>query len=212
MVLKNSDGSVYAVRSPNPLTKDQFWNELVLHNFVWDFIDTEDTLLKREKPTEKPPKREKQAEKSVEPEKQIEQAPTPEKEPEKPIEVEEQMEEVVIPEPEQEPESFIPIKTSLKEDRRILKNTVIIHCLPFGSGGYGKKFTFEGVIIKREDFGIIFWTPIKIDTLSIVYPSAYVDGGYSFGDYQWWKIDKIQPKNQGFIVHGIISEVQPDFS
>ena len=202
-MLKNKDGTPYTLRSPNPLTKDQFWNELVLHNFVWDYIDAEETIIKREKRLETPHKPVKRI---PEPEKQPELPP----EPEKPsLEISEPVKET---EPVKEVETFIPIRSSLKEDRKILKNTVLIHCLPFKKGGYGKKFAFEGVVSRREDFGIVFWTPVEIETLSVVYPSVYVDGNISFGDYQWWKIDKVSPKNGGFVVHGIVSDIQPDFS
>jgi hypothetical protein len=184
-MLKNSDGSSYKLNGPNPLSKDQVWQELILHNWTWDFINEEAKKPQIEEPIEEPI-----AEPIAEP----------------------IIKELIEPPEIKDSEPVIPITSSLKGERKLLKNMVLVHCLPRTNDGFGKKFIFEAVIIRRESFNIIFWAPIKIIIGSIIYPSVYVDGGNSYGDYQWWKIDKIEPKQQGFLVSGMISDIQPDFS
>ena len=191
-MLKNKDGTPYKLSSPNPLVKDQLWQELVLHNWNWNYIDTDIAKPEPIQPTPEP-------EPELVPEPEPELAPE-ELEPEPELAPEE-----LVPEPEEE---FIPIISSLKGERKLLKNMVLVHCLP----KTGKKFSFEAVILKRGDFGIIFWAPIQIETGSIIYPSVYIDGNRSYGDFQWWKVDKTEPKNQGFLISGMISDIQPDFS
>ena len=180
-MLKNKDGTPYRLNSPNPLVKDQVWDDLVLHNWEWEYIPKN---TPSEKLLEKPP----ELEPIIVPEPKI---PEPE---------------IKITEPD------IPITASLKGDRKLVKNLVVAHCLPKEGSGYGKKFSFEAVILKRADFNIVFWTPIKLELGSIIYPSVKVDGNISYGDYQWWKIDKVESKKQGYLISGMISDVQPDFS
>ena len=203
----NKDGTPFSLRKPNPLLADQDSHDLILHNFFWDYIDEDEAKL----PGNTIIKQEKQLKKEIIPEIKL-----------NPVKIEQEtfdaglqitIETPKIPEVIPEPEiQIIPIKATLKEDKKLLKNTALVHCLPKTNTGYGKKFSFEAVIIKQADFGIVFWTPAKLELLSIVYPSVYVDGNIPFGDYQWWKVNGIEPKKQGYLTSAIVSELQPDFS
>ena len=190
MVLRNKDGSIYKVNGPNPLVKDQNWDEFVLHNWKWDFSEAE-KLTKSEKLKYIPPPVE----------------PVPEEPEEEKVDIPEE-EKVDIPEPVEPKQEVIPIMSSLKGEARLLKNIVLVHCLP----PKGLKFTFEAVIVQRESFHIVFWAPIKLEMGSVIYPSVYVDGNRSLGDYQWWKVNRMEPKKDGFLMSAIISDLQPDFS
>jgi hypothetical protein len=179
-MLRNKDGSPFILNNPNPLVKNQASENLILYNFIWDYLDEEQSKILHQKIEHTP----------------IIHSEEPEKEPEP----------VQIPEPKE-----IIIKTTLKEEKK-LQNTILVYCLPKTASSYGEKFTFEGVFVRREDFSIVLWTPIKLELLSIIYPSRYIDGDIPFGDFQWWKVKEIQEKKQGYLVTAIISEIQPDFS
>ena len=75
--------------------------------------------------------------------------------------------------PLQKPEVIDPeVKEPEEEKPLYLENVVVIHCQPviikehkddlydesYKKNQYGEKFTFEGIIIQREDFMILFWT------------------------------------------------------
>jgi len=83
----------------------------------------------------------------------------------------------------------------------------------YGRAKYGKKFSFEGIIIQRDDLTIQFWTTVQQVTQgSIVFPSKYINRKESCEDYRWWSVQKIVPKSGGFLLHAIPSNVNPDFS
>ena len=194
-MIKKKDGTVYRLNSPNPLVSDQeFWaekDEFIIHNFDWDKTLTELGDFLPSFPLQKP-------------------------EPEEPK----------IIEPEVEPEVIDPeVKEPEEEKPLYLKNVVVIHCQPviikehkddlydesYKKNQYGEKFTFEGIIIQREDFMILFWTNIELTKNSILYPSKYRDG-VKFGDYRWWKVNDMREKSGGFVVQAVVSDYQPDFT
>ena len=213
-MIKKKDGTVYRLNSPNPLVSDQeFWaekDEFIIHNFDWDKTLTElgDFLpsFQLQKPEVIDPE-------AIDPEVESEVEP-----------------EVIDPKsfPLQKPEVIDPEvkEPEVKEEKPLyLKNVVVIHCQPviikehkddlydesYKKNQYGEKFTFEGIIIQREDFMILFWTNIELTKNSILYPSKYRDG-VKFGDYRWWKVNDMREKSGGFVVQAVVSDYQPDFT
>ena len=197
-MIKKKDGTVYRLNSPNPkVSEQQFWAEkdkFIVHNFDWDKAMTELGDFLPTFPLKKP--------EVVEPK-------------------------VVEPEVV-EPEVVEPEATEPEEEAKepvYLKNVVVIHCQPaivqehkddlydesYKKIQYGEKFTFEGIIIQREDVMILFWTNVKLTKDSILYPSKY-RSGVKFGDYRWWKVNEMREKSGGFIVQAVVSDYQPDFT
>lgn len=201
MVIKNKDGTAYRLQSPNPLSKNQedwgFGDEqYVLHNCHWeDEIADGPPVLVAPKLTI--------VDKFVEEQVTIEPQPASE--------------------PEEEPLPESTIKDKLPEG--MLKNMVIMHCLPVILESqkddfydeervikrFGKKFTIEAVIIKREDYQMLFWTTIDLEKGSIVYPSKYVSQ-VKYSEYRWWEVNEKEPKANGHLISSIPSKEQPDFS
>ena len=202
-MIKKKDGTVYRLNSPNPLVSDQeFWSEkdkFIIHNFDWEKTLTELGDFMPSFPLQKP------STEVIEPETEV-----------KPIEPEV---EPIEPEPETDSE------VDTKEKPLYLKNVVVIHCQPvitrehkddlydesYTKTQYGEKFTFEGIIIQREDFMILFWTNVELTKNSILYPSKYRDG-VKFGDYRWWKVNDMREKSGGYVVQAVVSDYQPDFT
>ena len=215
MPLKNKDGTVYQLSSPNPLVKSQKWveDDLIFHNLEWKTINIPDKaeLLpfvsdfktpKVEKPSSQTP---------------LVNAKLP-----KPV-----IEPVTVDEP-------VPVSVTVSVTEPVIKkpeikvqqeNVVVMHCLPVVSINkeddlygerykkieYGEKFTFESVMVQREDLYMIFWTNVNLVKNSIVFPSKYKTGT-KFGDYRWWKVGDKKERAGGWMIQAIISEDQPDFS
>ena len=107
------------------------------------------------------------------------------------------------------------------------KKIVMFWCLPFeikyaeddlygdqyAIPGYGKKFTFEGIIISKNDLEMTFWTNVShLSEKSIVFPTRYVFKNESYNEFRWWKIQEIIPKGPGWAMRCVISDITPDFS
>ncbi len=213
-MLKNKDGTVYKLRTPNYLAKEQImWGKnepLTMHNFD-KWLDNQSLSIQ---------------EKSVVPEpiiipKEEVSSPLSEKDL---LASEKQVEEVMpalantsVP---QEPPKIEQKSIKIKE-----KNICIMHCLPAiieehkdelydevkRTMRYGEKFTFEAVVIQRSDLVMSFWTNIKLEERTIIYPKVYKDGT-KFGDFRWWQISSMQEKSQGYLYETIVADYQPDFS
>jgi len=199
MVLKNKDGSVYKLRSPNPIGKkqDEGWkkDEIVLHNFSWGESKVDDITPLNPYSTIANPK------------------PDP------------------VPDPAPIPEikysvDTIPVETPQPQPSSKFKVTVSFYCLPaevktvkdtlygeiYQRRTYGKKFSFEAIVIEATDLKIRFWSTIdKLSKGSIVYPYRYSDG-QPYSEYRWWEIYLIEEKSGGFLIEAAPSKDQPDFS
>lgn len=194
MAIKNKDGSIYRLKGPNPLVKEQSWpkpEEVAYYNFTWPEIRLEDEVQI------------------------ITQLSTPQ------------------PPPEKTPATKItPIQEKTK-----FKNVVLVYCLPvittqksdplygdsYEKTEYGEKFSFEAMLLERNDLSITLWTnhtmstpngPVNtaeyITKNSIIYPAKYADGA-RFGDFRWWKIDTMLPQHNGLSIRAVITSVQPSF-
>jgi len=218
MALKNKDGTVYQLNRPNPITKEQdFWetdeSKYVLHNCDWtpDMVAGEEAARPLKSDFHVPD--------------EVAVAEEPARKAEPVFEIPQQMD---IPSPPVEskpPVQEEPKKRSIPDS--VLKNSMIFWCLPhtseiktdglyeesYGVGRFGKKFTFEGVMVERGDLAIRFWTTVKQVTKgSIVYPSRYTHRNEECKDYRWWKVQGVMPKSTGWLIYAVLSDITPDFS
>lgn len=191
MVIKNKDGSIFVLSKPNPLTRNQEWENLILYNCHWRGEVVPDVYkkpLKMDLPKVELP--------SIE----IPEPKSPE--------------EVVVEVPKQ---GFsektlknivkvycLPANVIIEKDELYDEERQTIQ--------YGDKFAFEAVVIERGDLQIRLWTMHLLDRQSIIFPSVYVKGDINFGDYRWWKVNTIEEKSGGYIITAIPSDTQPDFS
>ena len=207
-MIKNQDGTPYELRKPNPLMKNQeSWKsneEIELHNCAW-----EKTITTPKQTAVKP----------IEGDFNIRTSEI--KDDFIPI-MEAQIEPEPEPLPELEPE---PLPEQLKIPKTIDQKIVIIHCLPaiiqiikdalYGDERenitYGAKFTFEGIIVNRNDLTLQFWTNLQLIKNSIIFPSKYKTG-IKFGGYRWWEVVHTELKTGGYITHCVPSQLQPDFT
>ena len=213
MVIKNKNGSEYRLKGPNPIMKNQnLWDNFEIHNMNFDeTIDhfkktTNKTVLlnlnKYEITIEDKSPKIKEAKQEIK------------------QEVKEEIKQEVKEEIKQEFKE--EIKQEFKEEiKQEVKNSqikkTIIHCLPANVSikedslygdvkkiiKYGEKFTFDAVLLEITDFQISFWTNIKIENESIIYPKN--------SDKRWWKIINSEVKFDGNIFHAKISSITPNF-
>jgi hypothetical protein len=176
MTIKDKDGKPYKLSGPNPLRLSQ--ND-------WDKSQVElinmqwnGTSVKQEKEQQKP----------------IQKYITP---------VTTESNEVIEPPKQQEQPS---IKKTVFLCLPILKNVTSddLYGINQVTTSFGKKYTFEAIIIDENDLMLSFWTSIDISNDSIVFPR-------SFGK-RWWKISSRQAINGGFSYSAITSDINPDFS
>jgi hypothetical protein len=152
MPIRNKDGTLYKISTPNPLMKNQEIKEewYTVHNFD---TPNNETLVYDEpvKPVKLP---------DPAPEAKRE-APVPIPEPPVPPPVEEKKE--VIPQEDKLlchclPAKLIEVKDAVYDEVR-MKLT------------YGEKFRFEAVPVRLSDMGYTLWTNIMIENGSIIYSS-----------------------------------------
>lgn len=213
MAISNRDGSVYVIKSPNPLVKEQEkWDssKLVFHNFTWEEIRANAApRMKRQEP------------------KKMSDLPPPLPEP-APVEKREEKKAEYVPTQQPDDKTF---------DLPHIKYKVISHCLPaivqkkkdslYGESwerlSYGKKIVFPLIVVEANDFSFDFWTSdpnAQITERSIVYPFSYEvyneeTGSYDrvpYDEYRWWKVSSKEQKEGGWLFRSVPSEIQPDFS
>jgi hypothetical protein len=229
MPIKNKDGTVYKLKEPNPLVKEQEWglldSELIFHNFDWtdktisadsnpnplssDF-EVKDKVVS-DFPEIKAEPKETEVMTGDDFLKGVEEATTE-------AEIDD-VENVVLKDPE-------PIKAPESNPSNAkLKNVVIMHCSPaeirereddlygdiYKTIQYGEKFTFESVILERNDLYIRFWTNVDLSEGSVVYPSKY-RSGVKYGEHRWWRVNQSTEKSGGYLIQAVVSDYHPDFS
>lgn len=222
MTIKNKDGSVYKLRSPNPIMKVQdIWSGFEVHNM--DFQQqTESNSATVAKPQSKKINLGQVTTLEEKPAEKIQINTKPEPEPEK----------LVLPNFDQEykppppPDSaFVTNKddgiirpSQINDKLKNFKKTVL-HCLPATVKqfyddlyndrsvkiSYGKRFTFEVILIEETDMFLVFWTHLQnLEKFSILYPQNF--------EKRWWKIDAIKPAPEGFFIRCLPSEDHPAFT
>lgn len=191
MTLYKKDGSVYKLAGPNPMMQEQnLWNGFKTHNLQWKKDLAEDNTPKVVPPVE-------------------EDTFISALDKAKPEEIK-----VLEPEIERKP---IVQPDLIEEETSSEIEKIFIHCLPmitkirkdslYGESsktiGYGKPTSFEGVVLNYNDFVIEIWTDATIEVGSIIYPKMNFK--------RWWQIKEKTPKESGWIIKGVISNVQPSF-
>ena len=203
-MLKNKDGSLYKLRKPNPLVLNQdnwILEQLELHNCKWQPSTTVNEIKPVPKVKELAP----------------EIVPVVSKEVlliEEPLVIEEL---IVQEEPTENPIGLPQV---------ILDKMVIMHVMPAvvqivhddfynedrPSISYKVQVVIDGVVIKRGDLIMEFWTMNDVTIDSIVYPSCYESTKIKFGEYRWWKIQSCEDKSGGTLCRCVPSSIQPDFT
>jgi hypothetical protein len=197
----NKDGTVYRLRGPNPLMKDQVrWdiNKIVFHNFSWKDIVIPDPK-NQVAPLPSPP----------------EPTPAPKVVVEQPMVISEPKSVLPLPEPVLVPENPPePTPAPVPATKRMAR----IHCLPgtikvyrdelydeeHRTISYGNKIEFDANIVDRTDLVLALWTTNKkITPGSIIYPQT--------GHARWWRVDATETSGIGLKVLCIPSNEQPSF-
>jgi hypothetical protein len=223
MAIMSKDGSVYVIKSPNPLVKEQEkWDssKLVFHNFTWDEIRSNAApRMKRQETKSIPDLSEQRSDPAPLPPKALPKSEEPTKSEESKIDA-------------------TPHQTDEKTfDLPNIKYKVISHCLPaivqkkkdslYGESWerltYGRKIVFPLIVVESNDFSFDFWTSDpngQVTERSIIYPFSYEvynenTGSYDrvpYDEYRWWKISSKEKKEGGWLFKSVPSETQPDFS
>lgn len=203
MVLKNKDGSVYRLKGPNPLMKEQkTWEEFRTHNMKWNGEILPDSSELQAIKTDFQIRNsfiDELDQAAEESNTKIVESPT----------ISEVVENKIVEPPS--PENV---------DNSIIK--IFIHCLPafleskvdnvYGDNvqtlKYKSPFSFEGVVLDISDLTFKFWT--QSDKLtnqilqgSIIYPKTT--------QKRWWRVQDRIEKTGGWIITSHPSDYQPHF-
>ena len=213
MTLKNKDGSIYKLSSPNPVMKTQeLWTGYTIHNMQWEGEKAEDNntinpitsnFKVQDNFIEALDKAKAEVESKEKPEIKIPETKIENTQPS------EKIERKTIIQPDLQKEET---ETSPEIEK------IFIHLLPaflrerkdklYGDSyktiQYGKPTSFEGVILKQEDLFIEVWTDFdKINIGSVLYPKTNFK--------RWWKVQTKTPKAGGWILLAVPSDYQPSF-
>jgi hypothetical protein len=190
MVIKNKDGSVYKLRSPNALMKDQrFWTDYKSHNMKWKLTITEG-------------------------ESEVERVQTDF------VMKDSFVEELASTAPvrdEQKPQEPPVAKTQKVEDPLDGIPRCFIYCLPasmsqkrdalyddeYISIKYGEPYSLEGVMTEEHDLCINFWTTADIPRESVIFPKN--------NQKRWWKVVGSEVSHGGKVYVCAPSTYQPHF-
>lgn len=188
MPIKNKDGTVFKLRGPNPLMKEQnLWDatQFVLHNMKFKFVvamtDTIVTPMATDFKIRDEPSVEKQPEpeivETVEP--RIIQGKRPE-------------EDIKLTTCHCLPANINDVEDSIYGDR---KRVFVYEQL---------SFIFEMVIVDQTDLDLRMWTTLShIGPGSIIYPQN--------SDRRWWRIQSRQVIKGGWLYDCVLSDYQPAF-
>ena len=206
MAIKNKDGSVYKLKSPNPIMKSQdVWNNFTLHNMIFEQTTEEDKVKLKKNPKISMGTTVVVEEKKIQ-EKEVIKAPPPP--PPKPKINEDTNN-------SQDYEVERPVSISNKLDG--LPKT-IFNCLPaivseklddlYGDKSikvtYGTKFTFEAIILDETDMNLVFWTHLeKINKFTILYPKNK--------EKRWWQVESTKKAPEGNFIKCFPSYSHPNF-
>lgn len=201
MAIKNRDGSVYKLRSPNALMKDQrFWTDYKSHNMKWKSTITEGGSEVERVQTDFVMK-----DSFVE-----ELASTA------PVRDEPKPQEPTLAKSPVTKEPAVP-KSQKAEDPLDGIPRCFIYCLPasmsqrrdtlyddeYISVKYGEPYSLEGVITEEHDLCINFWTTAEIPRESVIFPKN--------NQKRWWKVVGSEMSHGGRIYVCAPSTYQPHF-
>lgn len=196
MVIKNADGSIFKLNSPNPVMKNQkTWNGFILHNMEWNpYVSGKDNNQETKIPVTNEYKdsfieelQKNPPEKPVEPEVKVEPKPVPDKN-----------------ESISKPKFSIPTTLCYCLPAKEEKKIDFLYDEVYKSISYDEPFVLEIVITEETDVSFECWTTVeKVDVGSILYPKNKMK--------RWWKITSKDPKTGGYLLKGTISQYQPSF-
>lgn len=191
MTLRNKDGSIYKLKGPNPIMKDQdVWEEFITHNMHW-----KEEVIKDENKTT------------------IEEVLPPKDDFLEQLKQTKEIKPALAITPETKPQE---IKQEIKPAVKKLDKT-FIHCLPvsfkevkddlygeiYKKMQYENPTSFEGVILQQEDLSLKLWTDYELLIGSIIYPKTK--------SKRWWKVQSKEIKSEGAIFIAAPSDFQPSF-
>jgi len=203
MTLKNKNGSLYQLNKPNPLSTEQELWELEQQNYTLHNCEWENANIPQGTTQE------------------IIKIPTKPDPPPKPIEP------VIIEDLPPPPPIATPEPKKLQIPDSVRNKMVMFWCVPvtvkkvqdnlygdtYNKTVFGEKFSFEGVVLEKQDLSMTFWTTVsQVVQGSIVFPSKYVNVNENYDDYRWWKVQSIKEKSPGMIMYCVTSEITPDFT
>lgn len=224
MTIKNKDGSVYKVRGPNPIMKEQdIWSDFTLHNMSFD----QETLQNSVNAIKKNKKIDLGSVTTVKSDKITAPLPTPPPPPQKALQEDEVK--ITVNDRFELPNFDVPDPTPAPKDEDVLKPAAIneklknypkdiMYCMLAEVKervdalyqdkqikiSYVKKFLFENIIISENDMNLVFWSHLDFLTKSsVVYPRN--------NSRRWWKIDKIKQAPDGMFFSCVPTEVTPNF-
>lgn len=222
MALKNKDGTVYKLRGPNPVLKDQkLWDSFKVHNMQVqgeiqpdasdiqairtdfqvrnNFLDDLDQAAAEQEANSIDIKVVESVAKTELPKLQISE----------PIKVKETRA-VEAPLPETIPAKSIDVPK------------IFIYCLPaviksktdevYGDNyqtiKYNDPFSFEGIVLDQSDLTFKFWTQTDSLTSQIQHGSVLFPKG---NQRRWWRVQNKIEKTGGWIITAHPSDFQPHF-
>lgn len=217
MAIKDKDGSVYRLRGPNPLLKDQKeWDlaRIRLINLGWKETIVED---KRS-----PIQEAKMHSIDIGEELGLKENPKGKVVPAKefiseiaqPVKQSPKIEEPVLDEP-------VQINVDPRMARILKERGVEYYCAPcigykthtdnlygdsYKTSVYGEQYMFDAIVIDQSDFQLQFWCVKAINKDSIAFKKD------KEGGERWWRVLDVEPKTGGYLVRLNVSDSNPDFS
>jgi len=232
MAIKNKDGSVYKLRGPNPLMKDQVdWDKkkMNLINMGWEEeivedarnpvkkFETDYNVVKIDEELGLIPNVEANATAVVPAKEFIEEIQ--EVQEQEPVITEPTPVVPKMPEPPKEEKPVLNVDARLA--RMLRERGVEYYCAPaigkkvhmdnlygntYETVQYGDKYVFDAVVIDQSDLQLQFWCIRQITEKSIIYRKV------EEGGERWWRVKEVEPKTGGYLAIANISDSNPDFS
>lgn len=211
MVLKNKDGTVFKLRGPNLLLKEQnTWTKYKTHNMKWKPVVQEDNIevaplntnfnikdkFLEELQSNPPEKRSIAAETNKELETKNQKESVQKENYEKNIVIVSEKKETI--EQDGLDKSFVYCLPAILQRKKD-----VLYDEEFVSVSYGKPFSFEAVITEEYDLCLNFWTTTFMEKESVIFPKTNFK--------RWWKIVGREQKTGGYLYVCGPSSYQPHF-
>lgn len=233
MAIKNKDGSVYKLRGPNPIMKDQAeWDKSKIK-----LINCNEWNLQIIEDKRNPIKEMKSQTIDIGEELELEENPPVENIATKTIPANQFINEIKVKETKlkKEPQkvnlevevvkqsSPVVLNVDSKTAKILQERGTQFYCAPvvgtkthtddlygetYKTLVYGEQYIFDAVIIDQSDLQLQFWCIKSIAKGSIIHKKSLEKEG---GE-RWWRVEELEPKSEGFLVVASISDTNPDFS
>lgn len=203
MPITKKDGTIYQLRGPNKIMKDQeFWDtnniKFINMKFKEEVVPDKGKTIVKLQPKEEIEIVEENL--LIMPTKVIVEEPIIEQPIiEEPIVEQPIVEQPIVQQPKKLPETTIyclPIVVREVEDS--------LYGEKYNVSEYGNKFSFQGIIVNDEDMFCKFWTKTKITKDSIIYPKNQ--------SRRWWQVQEIEETDGGYLIMSTPTQVNPDFT